>query len=305
VLIISITCNSAYFIKLGRGGEWERDCLDRRVLRFGYSETPANFCNERNWPAVQRFWHEKRGDAGVATRDVNQIRTFYESTSDDIFITFHGGALYWCQPDDSIEVLSDGTRQRKTLSGWSNKSINGNLLSTDRLAGFLLKVQHFRGTICTVNARDYLLRKINDEVSLDVQKAEEAENAYIQAIKILIQALTWKDFELLVELVFTSSGWRRMSAVGSTQKTVDIELVLPTTKERAFVQVKSEADNVIYESYANAFADGTYDRMFFVWHTGRVKVDDAPKGISLIAPEQLASMVIDAGLASWVKEKVS
>lgn len=96
-----------------------------------------------------------------------------------------------------------------------------------------------------------------------------------------------------------------MSAVGSTQKTVDIEFVLPTTKERAFVQIKSEADNFIYESYANAFAEGTYDRMFFVWRTGHVTVDDVPKGISLVELEQLAFMVIDSGLASWVKEKVS
>ena len=44
-----------------------------------------------------------------------------------------------------------------------------------------------------------------------------------------------------VDLVFANSGWRRLGQVGKTQKTVDIELMLPTTGERAFVQVKSSA----------------------------------------------------------------
>lgn len=144
-----ITCKDSYFIKLGKGGEWERDCLDEGTMRFGYSETPTELCDKADWSAVQRFWHEKRGDAGTATRDATQIRIFYESTPDSIFVTFYGGAMHWCQPDGPIEVLPDGTRLRKTVSGWSNKSINGNLLATDRLAGFLLRVQHFRGTICS------------------------------------------------------------------------------------------------------------------------------------------------------------
>jgi hypothetical protein len=42
---------------------------------------------------------------------------------------------------------------------------------------------------------------------------------------------------MLVDLVFANSGWRRIGRVGKTQKTVDIELMLPTTGERAFVQV--------------------------------------------------------------------
>lgn len=46
------------------------------------------------------------------------------------------------------------------------------------------------------------------------------------------------DFELLVELVFAQSGWQRISSSGGTQKTIDLELYLPSTKDYAFVQVK-------------------------------------------------------------------
>jgi hypothetical protein len=60
----------------------------------------------------------------------------------------------------------------------------------------------------------------------------------------------WKDFELLVELIVTQGGYRRVTETGGTQKTTDIELVLPLTGERLFVQAKarlnqSTADEII------------------------------------------------------------
>jgi hypothetical protein len=60
-----------------------------------------------------------------------------------------------------------------------------------------------------------------------------------EASLALMKLLGWRDFELLVDLVFTSSGWRRVGIVGKTQKTLDLDLILPSTGERAFVQVKS------------------------------------------------------------------
>lgn len=78
-----------------------------------------------------------------------------------------------------------------------------------------------------------------------------------------MRLLTWQDFELLVDLVFSSSGWRRLSQVGRTQKTIDLELVLPSTAERAFVQVKSQATRASLDDYVGRLAEAdAYDRMF-------------------------------------------
>ena len=52
---------------------------------------------------------------------------------------------------------------------------------------------------------------------------------HIFVIVALLALLHWRDFELLVELVFGQSGWRQVGASGGVQKTVDMELVLPTT----------------------------------------------------------------------------
>ena len=88
---------------------------------------------------------------------------------------------------------------------------------------------------------DYLTRKINGESLPEVEEAVKAENHMVEKIIPLIEGLAPQDFELLVDLVFSDSGWRRISPLGKTQKMIDMELILPTTGEKAYVQIKSTA----------------------------------------------------------------
>jgi hypothetical protein len=302
----ALTASRLYYIKLGRSGGWEAESIRDGIIRFGYREAPHDVCVQGDWPAVWEAMKLVRGDAGAATRDVNQIRAYYEADEQSIFITFFGGLLYWARPTGPVKILNDGSHSRATMDGWRNTSIGGSLLSTDRLSGRLLKVQMFRGTICDVQAADYLLRRLNDQLSPEIAAAEEAERALLIAIGGLMRMLTWQDFELLVDLVFSASGWRRVGQVGRTQKTVDLELMLPSTAERAFVQVKSQATRSALNDYMARLAQAhAYERMFFVWHTGDLSEDDQPSGVILLGPQKLARMVLDAGLSSWLREKVS
>lgn len=299
-----IAADKAHFIKLGGGGEWEAECLRDGVIRFGYRETGHDICLAGDWGEVYETWRRIRGDERVARSDTNQIRIFYEADERSLFITFCDGRLHWCRPSGPVEVLPDGLRLRHTADGWRSTSVGGAPLIVDRLSGHLLKVQMFRGTICRVKAFDYLLRKLNDELSPEVAAAEQAEENLRAAVVGLMRLLTWQDFELLVDLVFANSGWRRIGVVGRNQKTVDLELVLPTTGERAFVQIKSAAGRKELQDYADRFAASlAHERMFFVWHTGELACD--VDGVTLIGPETLARMVVDSGLASWLREKVS
>lgn len=249
---------------------------------------------------AQAAWHRGRGN-----RDTQQIRAFYEAGPGTIFITFADGTMRWCRPHGAIVRRDDGGKVRGTLDGWSDTSVGGKPLRVEGLSGHLLKVQMFRGTICQVGAADYVLRKLNDEVLPVVAAAQQAEHEHQKALVPLMRLLTWQDFELLVDLVFSSAGWRRVNVVGGTQKTVDLELVLPTTGERAFVQIKSEANTSALRDYAGRFATSVHDRMFFVWHSGAVDGTGLDDDITLIGPERLASMVLDAGLSAWLREKVS
>ncbi len=301
----SIKASHVYYIKLGRGGEWEAESLRDGVLRFGYREVPHHLCGG-DWNGVLQVMKSIRSTPGTAAADVSQIRAFYEADEGSIFTTFSGGLLYWCRPTGPVEALGDNSRRRATVDGWRSRSIGDTLLSADRLSGHLLRVQGFRGTICKVRAKDYLLRKLGDEVSPEVEAAQAAEEALQKALVGLMKLLTWQDFELLVDLVFSASGWRRISRVGGPQKTVDLELVLPSTGERAFVQVKSEAGVAALIDYAERLESApAYDRMFFTWHTGSLSDRDGPPNVILLGPEKLSRMVVDAGLSSWLREKVA
>jgi hypothetical protein len=297
---------NALYIKLGRSGSWEKECLDKGILRFGYKETPFESAVSGDWEAVHKFWLAVRQDQGTATRDVRQIRSYFESDDDTLWITFYGGLMWWCFAKPGVKQRKDGKGSyRETVSGWRNIDAKGDKLTFERLSGNLLKVQAFQGTICDVKEFEYLKRKLNGLLLPQVDEAVQAENQMIQKIVPLMRLLTWQDFELLVDLVFSNSGWRRVGQVGKTQKTVDIELMLPTTGERAFVQIKSSATKRDLADYLERLDEShAHDRMFFVWHSGDVGEADIGN-VALIGPERLARMVFDAGLASWLRDKVS
>ena len=87
----------------------------------------------------------------------------------------------------------------------------------------------------------YVVRRINGQKTPEVERALLTLKEMRESVVPLMQLLGPRDFtELLVDLVFTTSGWRRLGEVGRTEKTRDLDLVLPrNTGERAFVQVKS------------------------------------------------------------------
>jgi hypothetical protein len=294
------------YIKLGESGRWEKECLKHGILRFGYRQTPFEAAASGDWEKVRKVWLDKRKDEGAATRDVNQIRNFFETGEDTLWITFNGGFLWWCFAKPGVKQHQDEEGSyRKTVDGWHNTDIKGAKLSSEKLSGNLLKVQSFQGTICDIKEFEYLKLKLTGQLLPQVEDAAHAENQMVEKIVPLMRLLTWQDFELLVDLVFANSGWRRLGQVGKTQKTVDIELMLPTTGERAFVQVKSSASKQDLTQYVERLKDShAYDRMFFVWHSGDVgEVEES--NVALIGPGRLARMVFDAGLTSWLREKVS
>ncbi len=91
-----------------------------------------------------------------------------------------------------------------------------------------------------------------------------------------------------------------------TQKSLDLELQLPTTGEIAFIQVKSEASTSTLQDYLQRFASyDKYDRMFFAWHKGSVERPAESADVVLLDRARIASMALDAGLASWLRDKVS
>ena len=305
----------ARYIKLGRGGKYESVCFQEGVLRLGHYDVP-NFHGmnpDELQAAVQHHFDncvDNGKDRGVATRFQNEVLAFYSCGVDTMWVTFAQGRLWWCFAHPEVEylgedrtVFTEGSRQRKTVLGWSNKSISGRPLLLDELDGRLTETARFQGTICGIreNKFAYLTRIINDDSHPDVKRALECRDAVLGSIVTLVRSLHPITFELLVDLVFSQSGWRRISPIGGNQKTIDILLELPSTGEKAFVQVKSKTDRPQFDDYISRLNERAEERMFYVYHTGPKL--SGPDHVTVINVERLAEMILSAGLYDWLIKK--
>ena len=242
----------------------------------------------------------------TATIQTNQLRNFYESGEDVLWITFHSDHLYWCFAKREIKVLKDGSKIRPTLQGWYDCDIHDKPLDVSRLSGSLLAIQGYRSTICKVREFEYLVRKINCETSTTEKRAIEARATLIQSLIEIIQCLNWKEFELLADLIFRQAGWQRLGVLGKSQKDIDLDLLSPIDNERYKVQVKSVAGLHEYQSFINlASQNQEFARYYFVVHKPDVNLLKEVKNpfVRLWLPGDIARLVVDYGLVDWLIAK--
>ena len=299
------------FIKLGGKGEWEADCIESSspCIRLGFRSNQHKESLAGKWDAVYNYWLNEEGKTpGKATEYTNQVKAFYTLDEATIWITFYKRKLFWCRASSKITEQPDKTRIRKVISNWSSQDINGYELHIDNLSGALTKVQGFRGTICRVDAADYLLKKINGEMSPEIVQAEASLHQLEESLVPLIRKLGWKDFELLADMIFTQAGWQRLSSLGKTQKSIDLDLLSPVTGKRAFVQVKSQADLEIFLRYKVDFENmNQYDEMYFIVHspTQELAAHSEQSDVVLLTVDRLAKLIVSAGLTNWLIRKTS
>ncbi len=306
-----IEASSAKFIKLGEAGAWNELCIDDGTLRLAYDDVPHEMALASDRAGIRKIYADLGHTAGTASDHARQVLDFYHAPADTVWITFYKGLLWWCRAKLGVEFLglgrdgaSQGSRLRRTEDGWHSASLDGVPLRQRELSGKLTKTAAYQGTICDVDAVNYLIAKINDEDLPVVAQAKAARATSLAAIESLITHLTWRDFEILVDLIFAQSGWRRIGEAGGAQKTVDIELELPSTGEHAFVQVKSATGQSQLNDYIERMDEVPGARMFYAYHTASepLTVDDAR--VTLVGPEHLSELALDAGLFNWLIQKV-
>jgi hypothetical protein len=142
---------------------------------------------------------------------------------------------------------------------------------------------------------------------LAYKKLQASQQRVIQDVQAAIRGLHWKDFEVLVDLVFRQAGWRRRSMLGESMKYVDLELVEPITGEAYQVQVKSKATLTEFESYAQRFSREGFRKLYFVVHSPSrdlETLDNEFEDIELVLPRRLGELVAEVGLVRWVLDKV-
>ncbi len=296
------------FIKLGKKGMWEKSCIEQdHTIRLGFISKQHKESLEGKWTIVEEFWQAKRDSKAEGTKDRNEIEAFYTMPPTTLWITFYKRQMYWCFADSKVEELPDGSRVRRVIGKWSCKTLADVDLHVSSIDGRVTKVQGFRRTICKVERDDYLIRKICGDVQPEVKAARTALDNLEQYATQLICGLWWNDFELLADLIFSRAGWQRMSVLGKTEKSIDIDMLAPVTNRRAFIQVKSTANHEEFQESLEAFRESRaiYDEMYFVVHTTN---DDEllsrrEQNVTILGSSQLAKLTINSGYMDWLIKK--
>lgn len=297
----------AFYVKLGEGGLWEKEALATGKLRLGWTGQSLGDINAGNWEKIRGELQLAAGDRrGVATTDLRRLRDIADSGPDDVWITFSAGTLWWTRLAQEPMHEDEVSKYRSVMGGWSCTNTKGRPLVISELPGGLAAKQAFRGTVCSVE-KTQLARVLSGELSPESKRIGELKEALCAALRDGIQQLHWKDFETLVDLVFSASGWQRVSILGGTEKGYDLDLREPITGRRFLVQVKSKAGLAEVEEMARFFADSDAEQLFFVVHLPKKDLTSAqlPPNVLLVDPLHLARMVADAGLAGWVQDKIS
>jgi hypothetical protein len=159
-----------------------------------------------------------------------------------------------------------------------------------------------------VHADEVLRRVLSATPSPEFEAVRLARDALAAEVEKAIRLLHWKDFELLVDLVFRQSGWRRTSLLGETMKSVDLELEDTVAGDKYQVQVKSRADRAVLAACKAEFCAGSFRRFYLVVHTPEGGLGDEPTSsdaeVQLVMTDRLALMVVDAGLTGWLLDKI-
>jgi hypothetical protein len=306
-----ITADKVMYIKLGDGGRFEKECIENGLVQLDYKEIPHELCMKDEWDSVHRYCTENGSDQGSATRHVNQIKQFYQADAKTMWVTFFANKLWWCFSEPEITLLSDGTKTRPVIGKWQDADITGKTLLAANISGRILKTQGYRGTICEFQPFEsaYIKRKINGEEIPQVSEAIQARDQMKESIGKLIQLLTWKDFEILVDLIFRQAGWQRVSATGETIKILDLDLIMPLTKQRAMVQIKSRSDVAEFNKYKAAFEDNRqeYSEFFYFVHSpdGALRSITTDDKVRICYIDEIAEYVVTSGLIDWVIDRTA
>lgn len=309
--------NTALYIKLGEGGSWEKDSIYSGKIRIGWKNIPLKMLQNNEWNYIKDLHTQDQNytNKGQATRDFNALQKIVCADKNTIFITFYSGKMYWCCAKKGSINEDSISKYMETEINWSSKSIDGKrTFEINHISGRLTKLRGgFKGTCCTIgnklNEFDYLKQIINNIETKEYRDLFEAREALREALIPAIKNLMPKDFEILVDLIFRSFGWKRTSVLGESMKFFDIILEEPMKKTLHGVQIKSEAKYKTYEEYKKQYIENYQDdfsSFFFVVHTPDEKLgnyNEEMENINIFFIEKVADHAIDSGLISWIMDK--
>lgn len=304
---------SVRYVKLGAGGRWWRSARKRGEIHFGWKSVPGEALAAGDLGTVERTIREEYGPKPGATQDFRAVCSVLDRPSRHVWVAYEDGCLWWCTVRDGItlnpagESFDLGHFWLTCDRPWTDRSLGGRRLVLSELPGTVGATGGFQGTACTPGGWKTILRILADAEDPELMAAAQARGAYEAAVAVLVARLGSKDFELLVDLILSRTGWSRLEKLGGSTEGIDIEVENPALDEIAFVQVKSAARQSVLDDYVGRFMDrrDRYARMIFAVHSPKGGLA-APAGLPVQVWDgaRIARLVVRLGLGDWVANRV-
>src|ERR1700691_4170920 len=130
------------YIKLGRGGMWEAECVENGIVRFGFGSANRDrfpLCHAGKWGELTKSFLASARDRGTATRFPNETRLFFEDRGSTLWLTFVGERLCWglLTKDPAMRHEDGDGVFRSVAGGWRWRDLSGEILTKDRLSAGL------------------------------------------------------------------------------------------------------------------------------------------------------------------------
>lgn len=309
------------YIKLGHQEEYLKYCTKNSIIQIGFNldndEAFGYFINQ-DWNSLRGFYQAQQENNRRSGNLIGQLQRARSADSNFTWLTIENGHLYWATTSEGAEWERNNNGAILKVKNWNRNDIQEKPLSNDRLPGWLIATSQYRGTVCNAaregkNGEDKrkaktIQRLIQGRESLARSDLRTSEQKLKNIVKLSLKELTPKDFELLIELIFSRSGWRRVSVLGKTMKSIDLELELSTTGERAVVQIKSrQTTNETFQTFCDEVVDQWQcDKFFWVQHSGFIPDSSKEENSKIVIwnAEKISDQVIESGLTSWLGNKI-
>jgi hypothetical protein len=213
--------NSVRYVKNGEGGKWRKAAKANEQVHLGWRDIPDALLRAADMALIESMIRTAFGSKPGATQDFNALRTLLDHPSQHVWITFQDGCMWWCTVWDGIETNPDiesSERGHFWLTcelPWSNHSIdNVRHLVTTELPGIVTTTAGYQATVCAPKGWKEILRILRNEVDEDARVVALARQTYEDAVARLVVRLGDKDFEILIDLILSRTGWTRLGKVG-------------------------------------------------------------------------------------------
>lgn len=300
------------YIKLGPGRKWAEDAIRRGIIPLDFRGIGHDACASGDWDEVRRQLIAIGRKERVLKDDERELKEFYCLAEDTLWFTIANGYVWWTFAQEKVlagdrDDISAPARFRPVQTAWRNTSLTGSLLTERSFSSALISIASYQRTICAVREAEYLLRRIRGEDEPLRLKANQLLGEVTTITADLVRRLDWRDFETLVDLIFAHGGYQRQTALGGSQPDVDFVARQPLTGGIAWVQVKSQATQAIFEEYLERFnREAGASAFFFVYHSAnrliRAKPDMA--NVHIWSADEVAKAAVEAGLFGWVTERI-